>query len=78
MNFGFTLLDEGDKAYSAASNHFLAIIQEPENYSSMKNALQDIVTEVKSLHTITVNGMCFTIEYFLGRRLEVSSNGYRY
>ena len=76
--FGFTFLDEEDKAYSAAGNHCLAIIKEPENYSSMKNALQDIVAEVNSLHTITVNGTCFTIEYFFGRRLEISSNGYRY
>lgn len=42
VNFGFTILDEGELAYSAAGNHCIAIFKEPEDYDSLKIALQDI------------------------------------
>ena len=35
VNVAFTLLDEGEKAYSAAGNHCIAIIKEPESYESL-------------------------------------------
>ena len=31
VNFAFTLLDEGDAAYSASGNHCIAILKESEN-----------------------------------------------
>ena len=61
VNFGFTLLDEGDKAYSPAGNHYLAIFKEPESYQSLKNCLKDIISEVNALSTIKVNGVTFEI-----------------
>ncbi len=66
VNFGFSILDEGDVAYSAAGNHCLAIFKEPETYDSLKAALQDIVLDVESLSAIDVGGTTFTIEYYLG------------
>lgn len=36
VNFSFTLLDEGDLAYSTAGNHCIAIFKEAESYESMK------------------------------------------
>ncbi len=66
VNFGFTILDEGDRAYSAAGNHCIAIFKEPENYTSLKNALKDVSTEVESLSSIVVNDTTFAIEYYLG------------
>ena len=66
VNFGFTLLDEGDKAYSPAGNHCLAIFKEPESYQSLKNCLKDIISEVNALSTIKVNGVTFEIVYYLG------------
>ena len=66
VNFGFTLLDEGDKAYSPAGNHCLAIFKEPESYQSLKNCLEDIISEVNALSTIKVNGVTFEIVYYLG------------
>ncbi len=65
-NFGFTILDEGDVAYSAAGNHCLAIFKEAETYESLKAALQDIASDIKSLLTIDVNGMTLEVEYYLG------------
>ncbi len=65
VNFGFTIL-EGDRAYSAAGNHCIAIFKEPEKYTSLKNALKDVSTEVESLSTIVVNDTTFAIEYYLG------------
>ena len=32
VNFAFTILDEGDLAYSAAGNHCIAIFKEAEHY----------------------------------------------
>lgn len=66
VNFGFTILDEGEAAYSAAGNHCVAIFKEPESYEALKSALYDIVADVESLTTIDVNGMTFDVEYYLG------------
>ena len=66
VNFGFTILDEGDKAFSAAGNHCLAIFKEPESYDSMKKCLSDIIDEVNTLSSVDVNGTTFTIDYYLG------------
>ena len=66
VNFGFTLLEEGDLAYSALGNHCIAIIKEPEKYESLALSLQDIKNEIESLSTIEVNNISFDIEYYLG------------
>lgn len=49
-----------------AGNHCLAIFKEPEEYDSLLAALQDIKSDVESLSTITVDGIEFAIEYYLG------------
>ena len=46
VNFGFTILDEGELAYNAADNHHIAIFKQTEHYNSLMIALQDIVVEV--------------------------------
>ena len=51
-NFGFTILDEGELAYSAAGNHRIAIFKDTEYYGPLKLALWDIAVEVESLNTI--------------------------
>ena len=66
VNFGFTLLDEGSKAYSAEGNHFLAIFKEPESYDSLEKCLSDIVKEVERLTSITIGDKTFEVEYYLG------------
>ena len=66
VNFGFTIIDEGELAYSAAGNHCIAIFKHTEDYNSLKIALQDIVKEVESLETIKVNDKDFKIIYYLG------------
>jgi len=66
VNFGFTLLEEGDLSYSYLGNHCIAIIKEPEKYDSLVLSLADIRTEVESLPNIEINGIVFNIEYYLG------------
>ena len=66
VNFAFTLLDEGDLAYSAAGNHCIAIFKESESYESMKLCLQNITQDVEQLKTITVCGIEFRITFYLG------------
>lgn len=59
VNFGFTILDEGEPAYSAAGNHCFVIFKEPDTYESLKATLHDIASDVESLVTIDVNGITF-------------------
>lgn len=66
INFAFTALDEGDKVYLAAENHCVAIIKELESYESLKPALQNIIEDVQSLKSLSINGAIYTIEYYLG------------
>ena len=73
INFTFTLLDEGDKAYSYEGNHSLAIFKEQESYEGLGNALEDIIKEVKSLDEITVADNVFSIEYFLVTSFKILS-----
>ena len=62
--FTFTLLDE-DQATSAAGNHILAIFKQPESYKYLKLALADIIDEVEHLKEIEVEGVTFSISYYL-------------
>ena len=64
--FGFTILEEGDRAYAAKGNHCIAIFKEPESYESMKLCLKDIINEVQSIDTISVGGHDFHITFYLG------------
>ena len=66
INFTFTLLDEGEKAYSYEGNHCLAIFKEQEDYDGLQSALKDIIKEVDTLNMIKVKDTVFSIEYFLG------------
>ena len=67
VNFTFTVLDEGSKAYSYEGNHSIAIFREEEKkYDGLQRALADIISEVETLNSISVDGTSFGIEYFLG------------
>ena len=66
VNFTFTLLDEGIKACTYEGNHVLAIFKEPEDYESLKNALADIIKDVENLSSIDINGISYSIEYYIG------------
>ena len=66
MNFTFTILVEGRKAFGVEGNYCLAIIQAEERYEGMKTALSDICKEVENLHSIEVDKQNFNIVFFLG------------
>ena len=66
VNFAFTLLDEGEKAYSASGNHCVAIIKEPESYEALKPALEDIIKEVETTQSLCINKTTYSLEYYLG------------
>ena len=44
----------------------MAIFKEPESYTSMQACLSDIREEAESLASITIDGVTFEIEYYLG------------
>ena len=67
INFTFTLLDEGSKAYSSDENHVIAILKEEESYDSLQRGLEDIRNEVERLTSIEVQGITYNLEYYLGR-----------
>ena len=67
VNFAFTILEEGDKAYGPSGNHCIAIFKDSENYGAMKVCLADIVQEVKELESsISVHDKKFCLEFYLG------------
>ena len=66
VNFAFTILDEGEKAYSATGNHCIAIVKEAESYEALKPALQDIIMDVQTVTSLTINETTYSIEYYLG------------
>lgn len=66
VNFNFTLLEEGAHTCSYEGNHILAIFKEAEKYEHLRLALDDLRNEVEQLDTITVDGISYEIEYFLG------------
>ena len=74
VNFAFTVLEEGDKAYGASGNHCIAIFKESESYGAMKLCLTDIIRQVKELESgITVCEQKFDIEFYLGGDWEFLS-----
>ena len=66
INFTFTLLDEGSKAYSSDGNHVIAILKDEENYDSLQRGLADVRNEVEQLTSIEVEGITYDLEYYLG------------
>lgn len=66
VNFAITILEEGDRAHSAAGNHCIATFKESESYDAMKLCLTDIVEDVERLKTIRVLDHDFSIEFYLG------------
>ena len=66
INFTFTLLDEGSKAYSSDGNHVIAILKDEENYDSLQRELADVRNEVEQLTSIEVEGITYDLEYYLG------------
>lgn len=65
INFTFTLLDEGSKAYSSNGNHVIAILKEEEICDSLQRGLEDIPNEVERLTSIEVQGITYNLEYYL-------------
>ena len=45
INFTFTLLDEGSKAYSSDGNHVLAILREAESYDSGSKTFETMLRD---------------------------------
>ena len=66
VNFAFTILEEGERAYGPSGNHCIAIFMEEERYGSIKKCLSDIVTEVEEIKTLDIGGHLLSIEYYIG------------
>ena len=66
ISFGFSVIDEGELAYSAGGNHCVAIWKDTESYETYKLALSDIVAEIQALTTITISDHTFDVQYYLG------------
>ena len=65
MLYIFTLLEE-EQYCLTLGNHILAIFKQSESYESLRSALADIITDVKRLTEIVVDGVKFCITYYLG------------
>lgn len=66
INFAFTILEEGNKAYSVLGNYTIAILKASETYDELALGLQDICEEAKDLEVLTIQHNVYTILFFLG------------
>ena len=65
FNFTFTLLNEKAIAKSPKGNHTIAVINGTEDYELLKTSLSDIIEEIRTLSSITMNNVTFPIAYYL-------------
>ena len=66
VNFAHTILNEKQHAMGEKGNYILAIIKITESHENLRESLADLIDEMSNLTDITVNGVNYTIEYFLG------------
>ena len=66
VNFGYTILNEKRKAMADKGNYSSAIIKIKEDYDNIREALTDIVADMKSLNSIVFDGRQVNIQYHLG------------
>ena len=59
-------MNEKRKAMSDRGNYSLAIVKIKEDYESLRDALSDLVTEMKSMVSVDFNGRQIPIIYYLG------------
>ena len=62
----FSLIIDEESATSPSGNHAIALINTNEDYDNLLEALEDIVSEIKTLQSITIDGITFTVDFFLG------------
>ena len=70
INFTFILLNEKAIAMSPKGNHTIVIINGTEDFDLLRESLSDLIEEVKTLSSITVNNLTLPIEYYLCRDLK--------
>ena len=70
VNIAFTILEEGDQAYSVLGNHLVAIFKMAETYENLAAALEDICNEGKEMRSITTDDKWYEIETYLGGDLK--------
>ena len=68
VNFTYTLVDGLCHSYN--EEHYLAIFRCPEKYEDISIALRDIIKETATLTSIDVDGVTYTIDYFIGGDLK--------
>ena len=66
VNIAFTILDEGNKAYSVLGNYTVAILRTSEEYDKLVLGLEDICNEAKDIEMLTIEGTVYRILFFLG------------
>ena len=58
------ILDE-ESPMSPNGNYTITLINTTEDYNNLLEALENIVKEIESLQSITVDGITFTVDFFL-------------
>ena len=61
----FSLILDEEIPTSPNGNHTIALINTTEDYNNLLEALENIVSEIESLQSITVDGITFTVDFFL-------------
>ena len=62
----FSLLHEDENPNSPNGNYTIALLQTTENYDDMSAALVNIIEDIKTMQSITIDDISFSVECFLG------------
>ena len=66
----FTIINEVALPNSPRGNHTVAIINAMEDYDTLSESLADISNEIKEIHSIQINEVEYTIEWFFTADLK--------
>jgi len=63
----FSIVDVKEENTNPPSgNHIVALLNTTEDYDNMTEAMENVVQDIKTLKSISVNGITFSVEFFLG------------
>ena len=66
----FMVIQDGVVTNSPSDHYTIALVNSPENYASLSESVEDIVSEMKFLDLLKVGDYTYTIHFFLGANMK--------
>ena len=69
----FTLVEDEPNPNAPKGNHTIALLNTTEEYDNLVEALDDIVTEIYNLKSLTVNSVLYDLEFFFAADMKFAA-----